>query len=223
MNDERYILKDFKVNFTLSEVLKKAGASEPDDIALLKNYHDEVLQLARPKAIYKVCYVDEITPDGAVIDGIAFASHRMVKNLKDIHRVFAYVVTCGAELEPWANAESDFVLSFWKDEIKELVLRDAIPQFYARIKDKYRIEKMSSMNPGSGNADVWPIAQQTQLFQLISGVTEDIGVELADSMLMTPNKSVSGIMFPSDSGYVNCAVCQRETCQNRRAPYDASL
>ena len=223
MKTERYILKDFKVDFTFSEVLKKAGTSEPDDIELLKTYFDEAKQMARPKAIYKVCYVDEITPDGAVIDGIAFASRRMVKNLKDIHRVFAYVMTCGMELEPWAKSDSDFVLSFWKDEIKELVLRAAMPQFYAHIKSKYRIEKISSMNPGSGNADVWPIAQQTQLFQLIGGVTEDIGVELADSMLMEPNKSVSGIMFPSDSGYVNCAVCQRESCQNRRAPYDASL
>ena len=38
-----------------------------------------------------------------------------------------------------------------------------------------------------------------------------------------PLKSVSGIQFISDEGFVNCSLCPREPCKGRRVPYDASL
>ncbi len=75
------------------------------------------------------------------------------------------------------------------------------------------------MNPGSANYDVWPIAQQRPLFALFGGATDDIGVRLTESHLMVPDKSVSGVMFTSSSGYVNCHACDRENCPNRRAPF----
>jgi hypothetical protein len=80
-------------------------------------------------------------------------------------------------------------------------------------------EKMSTMNPGSGNKDVWPIAQQRQLFRLLGNVEASVGVRLTDSYLMTPNKTVSGILFPTDVPFFSCQLCTRENCPRRRAEY----
>jgi len=52
--------------------------------------------------------------------------------------------------------------------IKEMTLCDAITQFTDVICNKYVIEKYATMNPGSGIVDLWPIAQQHPLFELIS-------------------------------------------------------
>ena len=82
---------------------------------------------------------------------------------------------------------------------------------------------MSRMAPGSGAADVWPIAQQKELFSIFGNVEDLIGVKLTDRYLMIPIKSVSGILFETETTFVTCQLCPREACIRRRAPYDPQL
>ncbi len=77
------------------------------------------------------------------------------------------------------------------------------------------------MNPGS--LDDWPLAEQRQLFSVFGDVKKLIGVELTDSFLMVPIKSVSGVVFPTEHRFESCQLCQREGCPNRRAKYDPRL
>ena len=77
------------------------------------------------------------------------------------------------------------------------------------------------MNPGS-LAD-WPLREQRTLFALLGDVHGAIGVELTPSLLMTPTKSVSGILFPTAETFASCQLCPREECPNRRAVYDPLL
>ena len=82
------------------------------------------------------------------------------------------------------------------------------------------------MAPGSGAADVWPLAQQKELFSLFGGrdkVEELIGVRLTSKYLMIPIKSVSGIFFPAQTEFESCQLCPREGCIRRRASYDPEL
>ena len=75
------------------------------------------------------------------------------------------------------------------------------------------------MNPGSAEVGVWPLAQQRPLFRLLGDPKAAIGVVLTESLLMIPNKSVSGVLFPSRAGWVSCQVCSRSGCVGRRAAY----
>ncbi len=215
---ERYV-KLCKPKLDLVEMLRKFAVTEDDDVALVQDMRREALAAARPKALYKVCYVENIAGDETVIDGNTFTSRILARNLSGIHRVYAYVVTCGQEIDAWARGDADFVMSVWKDMVKEMVLKAAVADFNRYLKAKYKTPGLSGMNPGSGNADTWPIAQQKNLFALLGGA-RDVGVTLTDSCLMIPDKSVSGILFASDKTYVNCAVCRRERCPDRRVPYD---
>ena len=81
--------------------------------------------------------------------------------------------------------------------------------------------KTATMAPGS--LSNWPLPQQRPLFDVLGDVQGIIGVELSDSFLMTPNKSVSGVRFPTEEGFASCQLCPREGCPNRRAPYDQTL
>ena len=77
------------------------------------------------------------------------------------------------------------------------------------------------MSPGE--VSDWPTEEQARLFALLGDTRQLIGVELTDSLLMVPTKSVSGILFSTDSGFVSCQLCPQEQCHERRAPYDNSL
>ena len=66
-------------------------------------------------------------------------------------------------------------------------------------------------------------ARVTPLPDLLHGQENAIGVCLTDSMLMVPNKSVSGIRFPTEAAFESCQLCPRQGCPGRRAVYDPDL
>ena len=77
------------------------------------------------------------------------------------------------------------------------------------------------MSPGS-LAD-WPLEQQRALFAVLGDTEGLIGVRLAESCLMIPTKSVSGMRFPTETSFESCQLCPRAVCPGRRAPYDKGL
>lgn len=219
----RYIWDDFAWELPLDKVLRRLHIQDEEDAALIRPYYEKAMELARPKALIKECFVDSIAGDAVTIDGITFHSAAMASHLKDIHRVFAYITTCGSEVDEWSHSVDDYIMSLWLDMLKEMILGECMKCFFERVKKQNAITKFATLNPGSGDADVWPIAQQVGLFELIGDVEADIGVRLKPSYLMLPTKSTSGILFPTSMDYVNCVLCTRETCPNRRGPYDAQL
>ena len=225
------------VTTSFEQVLAKLKIEDEDDIALVRGLFETAKEIARPKVLYREAYVEEITggePRPGLdleagsgkkvrIDGLTFESEVLAANLKNVHRVFAYVSTCGVEVDNWSAGEKDYVVSLWLDMIKELFLRDANAYFREYIKKSYKIETLSSVNPGSGDKNNWHISQQAQLFTLIGKVKEEIGVTLTDSFLMIPIKSTSGLLYPSETEFINCSLCGRQNCPGRRAEFDREL
>lgn len=181
----------------------------------------EAQEVACPKVIYKVAFIEEKGTSHVDLDGIRFESRILRVNLDGIHRAFPYVVTCGMELEVWQETIDDFLHKFWVDAIKEAALESAFTAFEQHLNENYQPGPLSGMNPGS--LEDWPLNQQTQLFELIGDVEKQVGVRLTESCLMLPNKTVSGILFPTEVGFASCQLCPREICPNRRAPYDPQL
>ncbi len=79
------------------------------------------------------------------------------------------------------------------------------------------------MAPGSGSADIWPITQQKELFLIFGDVESLIGVRLTDTYLMLPIKSVSGVIFQTETTFETCQLCPREACIGRRTEYKPDL
>ncbi len=152
-----------------------------------------------------------------------FASRVLAANLGQTQLAFAYVATCGRELDSLAPAPGDVFAQFVVETIKEMALWAALTHLYQHLSATYHLGALASMNPGSGEARVWPIEQQRQLFAFLGNVESAVGVVLTESCLMVPNKSVSGIFFPSEEGFENCHLCRQERCPNRRAPFDEAL
>jgi len=216
---ERFLLDTIPVTATTDEIIKTLRLEEEEDILLITGLFAKATELARPKALYKVAYLDEIDSPHVTIDGVRFNSAVLAHNMEGVHRVFAYVCTCGKEVDDWSHTEKDYIVNFWLDIIKERILLDARNFLREYIKKKYGINTISSINPGSGNVDTWPIAQQQLLFPLIGEVTEDTGVRLTDTCLMLPTKSTSGLLYGSDKEFINCSLCERKNCPRRQVEY----
>ena len=182
---------------------------------------EEARKVAKPKAFYCEAYIEEKGEGYVVIQGVRLTSHILRVNLDEVYRTFPYVATCGLELEEWSKSYEDILEKFWADAIKEHALRSAFRDLGETLRERSGIKELSRMNPGS-LAD-WPLSQQGPLFQILGEGPRRIGVQLTDSYLMLPIKSVSGIYFPATVSYENCMLCAREKCPGRRAAYDPHL
>jgi hypothetical protein len=176
---------------------------------------------ARPKAMYKLGFIDGRGSEHVVVDGTIFRSRVLSVNLAQAHRAFLYVATCGTEIEGWAHGLGDLLHRYWADAIQESALRAASRALHRSLVDRYRPGRTATMAPGS--LSEWPLSEQRPLFASLGNVREAIGVHLSDSLLMVPAKSVSGIRFPTTESFESCQLCPRASCPGRRAPYDSGL
>jgi len=184
---------------------------------------DRARQIGVPKALYREAYIEAKGAETVRIAGVTFTSRMLRANLDKVQRVFPFVATCGHEMDTVDLPAGDFLAEFWWDAIKQVLLGCAVKHLVAHIKQRFALEKIASMSPGSGDVTVWPIEQQRPLFSLLGDVHAQIGVELTESFLMKPNKTVSGIHFPAEFDFRTCQVCHRQDCPGRTAAFDPHL
>jgi hypothetical protein len=216
------VLSDIPFVLDFEELLRRLRvASDSADVEQLRRMADHACKIARPKAAYRLAYVDSKEPDGVVVDKVRLSSRVLRVNLEQAHRLVVYVATCGHELHQWSESISDILERYWADEIKATALFCALTASDTHQGEHLELGRTARMNPGS-LAD-WPVTQQGPLFEILGDVQSTIGVKLTDSFLMVPNKSVSGLRFPTATSFENCQLCPREMCPGRRAPYDSEL
>lgn len=184
---------------------------------------DAARKVGRPKAAYTVAFVEHRDAETLTVGGISFISRTLSRNLEFSERVFAVVATCGREMDESRPAKGDMLKEFWWDLIKGHLLATANRHLDDHLHHKFRLGKTATMRPGSGDASVWPIEQQRGLFALLGDTEQAIGVRLTDSFLMVPNKTISGILFPTEADFRSCEVCHREDCPSRQAPFNRRL
>jgi hypothetical protein len=198
-------------------------AAESDVAAEFDALVEHVRTVARPKALYRECFVEARGGATVTISGVTFESHVLRRNLEGVERVFPYVATCGREVDDVLSDSGDFATLFWLDGLKTALLNAAREHLTEHLARYHALGKTATMNPGSGDSAMWPIAQQRQLFALLGDVRGETGVELTESFLMIPNKTVSGICFPTEVDFRSCQLCHRADCPSRAAPFDQAL
>jgi hypothetical protein len=182
---------------------------------------DELVALAQgliqPRAVYEVAYTGAKGEGTVEVAGVTFESRILSKNLDGANKVFPYIITVGPELERAASAQSDLLKQYYLEEMANMALESAAGWLGGRLESLYGVIGLANMSPGS--LEDWPITEQTKLFSIFGDTQKAVGVRLTDSMLMLPRKSISGILFPSEEGFVACQLCERERCPGRKAPF----
>ena len=213
---ETIVRRHLGITLDFQKVMEKLRVPEDLDEEF-RDIFDECAAVADPKFCYARANVTQ-DETATFIGGERFESRVMQVNFKDKTAAWPYVVTCGKELYDLARQKDDPLEKFWADGISEQFLYLAHGVALNEIRQAAGAKHLSSMNPGS--LSDFPISQQEPLFRMLGDVREMIGVWITDSFLILPYKSGSGIYFASEEDYVNCALCQRANCPNRRAPFD---
>jgi uncharacterized protein YfkK (UPF0435 family) len=182
-----------------------------------------VQEIAKPKAVYKVSFIDNKETDSVTINDVTFTSLALRKNLDSVNRVFPYIATCGTEVDEIVIENDDLEKKVWLYYIKLNLLQTSIQYLMEQLKQRYKVLDLSTMNPGSGDASVWPIEQLKDLFSIFTDVESLTGVRLTKSLVMVPDMSVTGILFTSETSFQSCQLCRRANCAIRRAPFSKEL
>jgi hypothetical protein len=191
----------------------RAGSESLDELVALAQ------GLIHPRGVYDVAFVGAKGERTVEVAGVTFQSSLLRDNLDGANKVFPYIITVGPELEQNAGAVGDLLKQYYLEEMANIALEQAAGWLARHLEARYGVISLSNLSPGS-LAD-WPITEQAKLFSIFGDTKRLVGVRLNDSMLMVPRKSISGIFFPSEEGFVACQLCDRENCPGRKAPYKA--
>jgi len=214
-------LEHIPLSLDLREIKRRLHMGKSGDWSQVQTLVEEAQSLISAKAVYKVCYIESKHEDAVTIDGRSLNSRVLRKNLNNVERIFPYVVTIGNRLEEKARACTDLLKKYYLDTIGNVALTATQKYLKDQLRSRYALNGMSCMNPGS--LKDWAIEEQRSLFSILGDVESSIGVGLNETLVMIPNKSLSGIYFPAGIPFYSCQLCQREDCSTRKAPYDEKL
>ena len=215
------ILDDIQIKLNFEAIGRKLHLNIDSELQNLRALVDETHQMIHPMVMYEIKYIDEKLDNGVIVEGRSLISEVLRKNLDQVERVFPFVVTIGNKLGDRMDTCHDILEKFYLDTIANAALTEVRKALNRHLKQKYALGKTAFMAPGS--LPNWPIEQQKPLFELLGDVQASIGVQLSESLLMLPAKSVSGIYFPTETSFFSCQLCPRERCDSRKAKYSEKL
>jgi hypothetical protein len=187
---------------------------------------DRVKKMVDPRVSFRLSAVKVVTTDGLRLEnGAFFKSPKLARTLKDTGIVCIFVATIGPGLENEIDrlmAQDRYADAYVLDVMASLAVEDVVDQFHRRMARRFhRKGQTVTLRFSPGYCD-WPLPEQQKLFHQFKK-SESLDVELSDTFLMTPRKSVSGVFgvlpYPADSplaGYNPCNHCSKTDCIARR-------
>jgi hypothetical protein len=157
--------------------------------------------------------------------GMKLKSPKLSRTLRDSEELICFVTTIGGEIDFEINRmmrQGHLSEAFIMDALGSVAVESVAEQFHRRMESRYsENDKAVTLRFSPGYCD-WPIEEQRKLFELFDSNTACI--ELNDSCLMIPRKSISAVFGvypvngdPTPSPYNPCIDCPKLDCPSRRA------
>ena len=153
---------------------------------------DQTNAAAVPKALVISGSVDEKTETRIVINGAAFTSPKLMANLDEGDDLYAYIATCGTEIDAYAASLTDQMDLFMMDGIMNLLVGAGKAFVSKQVGSAASWPDIYDYVPGAGEA--WPKEEQVKLFNLFGGYPAEIGVSMEDAAFVLPRRSTIGIL-----------------------------
>ncbi|WP_147365275.1 MULTISPECIES: hypothetical protein [Eubacterium] len=153
---------------------------------------DQTNAAAVPKALMISGSVDEKTETRIVINGAAFTSPKLMANLDEGDALYAYIATCGTEIDAYAASLTDQMDLFMMDGIMNLLVGAGKAFVSKQVGSAASWPDIYDYVPGAGEA--WPKEEQVKLFDLFGGYPAEIGVSMEDAAFVLPRRSTIGIL-----------------------------
>ncbi len=172
---------------------------------------EEVRQWLCPQFCYQVVKEQPSFDMGKII----------LRQLRGSEAYALFVCTSGIEYEEYQQrlkAQGDMVRVFIADALGSVIAEKCADQMEATLQENINKLGWHHTNRFSPGYCGWHVSQQQLLFPLFEGHT--CGVQLTDSSLMVPIKSVSGIIGIGKKVRkldYTCGLCDFQQCYKRKS------
>jgi hypothetical protein len=182
--------------------------------------------LMNPRLIFTKERIEKVERGRVYLhNGVTLKSRKLSRALHDSEELICFLTTIGEEIDFEINRvmrQGRVSRAFVMDALGSVAVESIAEQFQGHMEHKYSGHDMAvTLRFSPGYCD-WPIGEERKLFQLFDSNTA--GIELTDSCLMMPRKSISAVFglypFSGDSAhppYNPCVNCPKTDCLSRRA------
>lgn len=182
---------------------------------------EKLNRLMKPSLHYRI--VKPSSMDKALVqldESVEFTSAKLAKTMKNAEKIVCFVGTIGTEVEDEINrllGKQKLADAYILDAMASVAVENMIDRFQHLMENRFTAEDRTvTLRFSPGYCD-WPVTQQKKLFNIFD--PKQLDVELLDSCLMKPRKSVSGVfgITPDRSeSYNPCQDCPTRSCESRR-------
>lgn len=222
-----HITPDFNdLQIDKSEIYLNLGYNghAPDDHTLesIEQILADAANICQPEAMMQM-YTCRLNGSHLIIGDVEMHTGRIIANyLTDTSVVAVFVATAGKAYDEYLHkikASGDIYTEFLADavgsELAEAAVREVSRQLETLATERGMYITLS-YSPGYCG---WHVRQQPLLFSLLPD--QPCGIQLNDSCLMSPVKSVSGIIGlsarPDIKVPYSCEICGLVTCYKRKS------
>jgi hypothetical protein len=217
-----FIIPPDQLNIKRKNILRgldvPQGHEDPYVDSLIDDLIGQTLKLAAPRTCYALYEAPEFMDmTNLQLKGMDFSLNRIVHSaLKKSSHLAVFLCTAGENPEKMSKqliSEGHSLEGLITDLIGSEIAEDTAEYIHQKIGTDMRERGMQITNRYSPGYCNWPVSDQQYLFRLLGGHT--CGIQLTESSLMLPIKSVSGFVGVgtevSHRGY-SCSKCDAEFC-----------
>lgn len=211
----------------VSEVLDFLRSSDSEEEHPVRTIIDDILsELSSYNEIsggYQIKEIENLNVKEGIltVDEIGLNIGSQISGyIKGSSQVALFICTAGeifTRLSRMYNEKGDFLESYIADSIGSLTVEKAMDKIQESLAESMLKDGLNISNRYSPGYCNWHLSDQRNLFQLIGN--NPVGITLSDSSLMTPIKSVSGIIGIGEKvrkRAYGCTVCNNATCIYRK-------
>lgn len=186
---------------------------------------DKTRLLIKPRLHFKKHKIQTISPGVVQLESDhRLKSSKLSRTMRGSQEIVCFVGTIGKAIEKEINKlmnQKRLSEAYVLDAMGSVMVEDLVEQFQSQLHKHYKAQNKAVSLPFSPGYCDWPVTEQKKLFQLME--PQQVGVELTDTCLMKPRKSISGVvgLFSAEGGrelgnYNPCLDCQKLDCTARR-------
>ncbi|MDY6911030.1 MAG: vitamin B12 dependent-methionine synthase activation domain-containing protein [Chloroflexota bacterium] len=221
-------VKDIDIQIDKKQVCRYIGYSDdvepsPRIASLLDQYIDNAHHLIEPKYSCVIKNIEQVDGSRVFMEDSIIFDGQVISNLAaQCQELAVFVLTIGPRLEEMASqlAEDGLIVeSYILDAIGSVATEYLAGFLQGMVREFAQLKRLSISRRFSPGYCDWHINQQEMVFNAMDGDLS--GVLLTDNLLMSPQKSVSGIIGIGAANnkvekYNPCIACTRHDCVGRR-------
>lgn len=224
--------KNMNPHIKTDELIRHLGGSKRQRLSRplrtkLQNSIPKLRKIMKPRLFYHTKRIKLIEKEYVSLnEGPVFKSPKLARTLRDSEEVICFITTVGGEIDSEINTmmrHGRLSEAYVLDALGSVAVESVAEKFHQYVETRCREEdKAVTLRFSPGYCD-WPIIEQKKLFGLFD--SDMTGIQLQDSCLMIPRKSISAVFglypvadnSPPAPGYNPCLDCSKIDCPARRA------